>query len=191
MPLAEGQFARAYDQVKSQPIEKRRAAQISLIRPELRWAWRFPSRPWETVTALCRFTAHGAFMPSSGVKTTSDGTPRMVKVIGATVTRSGFASTGAQPDRSRAAVFSRGQSGPSLYVEFTPQSIPHPLGWNPSGAAGETYKGSHSNRRENSEEVFLFSIPCFLSSAYRSISLTCWAHSIAFHWDSEMNGSER
>jgi hypothetical protein len=40
----------------------------------------------ETVTALWRFTAYGDFMPSSSRKTTSDGTPRIVDVIGATVT---------------------------------------------------------------------------------------------------------
>jgi hypothetical protein len=38
------------------------------------------------VTALCRFTAQGAFMPSSSFKTTSDGTPRIADVMGATVT---------------------------------------------------------------------------------------------------------
>ena len=32
-------------------------------------------------------TAHGFFIPSSTPRTTSDGTPRMVEVIGATVTR--------------------------------------------------------------------------------------------------------
>src|SRR6266849_5039128 len=40
----------------------------------------------DTVTALCRFTAHVDFMPSSSFRTTSDGTPRMVEVTGATVT---------------------------------------------------------------------------------------------------------
>jgi hypothetical protein len=38
------------------------------------------------VTALCRFTAQGDFIPSSSVKTTSEGTPRIVEVTGATVT---------------------------------------------------------------------------------------------------------
>jgi hypothetical protein len=38
------------------------------------------------VTALCRLTAQGDFMPSSSFSTTSDGTPRMVEVTGATVT---------------------------------------------------------------------------------------------------------
>jgi hypothetical protein len=41
-----------FDQLKSQPSEKRRAAQISLIRTEPSWAWRFPNRSWETVIAL-------------------------------------------------------------------------------------------------------------------------------------------
>ena len=44
------------------------------------------SRLREMVTALCKFTAQGAFMPSSLLKTTSDGTPRIVDVMGATVT---------------------------------------------------------------------------------------------------------
>src|ERR1043165_6931266 len=35
---------------------------------------------------LCRFTAQVPFMPSSILKITSDGTPRTVDVIGATVT---------------------------------------------------------------------------------------------------------
>jgi hypothetical protein len=38
------------------------------------------------VTALCKFTAQPAFMPSSSFKATSEGTPRIVEVIGATVT---------------------------------------------------------------------------------------------------------
>jgi hypothetical protein len=36
--------------------------------------------------ALCRFTAQGAFIPSSSLSMTSEGTPRIVDVIGATVT---------------------------------------------------------------------------------------------------------
>jgi hypothetical protein len=70
----------------SQPKEKRRAAQISFIRGGLNCATRFPKRFWETVTALCRLTAQGALMPSSSFRSTSEGTPRMVEVIGATVT---------------------------------------------------------------------------------------------------------
>src|SRR5580658_7519760 len=38
------------------------------------------------VTALCRFTTHGAFIPSSTSRITSEGTSRTVEVIGATVT---------------------------------------------------------------------------------------------------------
>jgi len=71
---------------ESQPREKRRAAHTSFIRAELSWATRFPRRCCDTVTALCRFTAHGDFMPSSSFRTTSDGTPRIVEVTGATVT---------------------------------------------------------------------------------------------------------
>jgi hypothetical protein len=70
----------------SQPSEKRNAVQISPIRKELNRATRFPKRCWEMVIALCRFTAQGAFMPSSWLSTTSDGTPRIADVIGATVT---------------------------------------------------------------------------------------------------------
>ena len=43
-------------------------------------------RSCDTVTALCKFTAHGNFMPSSSFRTTSDGTPRIVATTGATVT---------------------------------------------------------------------------------------------------------
>ena len=59
------------------------------MRPGCNCATRFPSRSFDTVTALCRFTAQGPFMPSSLPRTTSDGTPRIVDVIGATVTRQG------------------------------------------------------------------------------------------------------
>jgi hypothetical protein len=38
------------------------------------------------VITLWRFTAHGAFIPSSPSRRTSDGTPRTVEVIGAIVT---------------------------------------------------------------------------------------------------------
>src|SRR5208337_1351964 len=71
---------------ESHPKEKRRAAHTSFMRAELSWATRFPRRCCDTVTALCRFTAHGDFMPSSSLRTTSDGTPRIVEVTGATVT---------------------------------------------------------------------------------------------------------
>ena len=70
----------------SQPTEKRSAAQISRIRRELNWASHLPSRCCDTVTALCRFTAHGAVMPTSSLRTTSDATPRIVEMIGATIT---------------------------------------------------------------------------------------------------------
>ena len=64
----------------SQPREKCRAVQISRMRKSLNRATRFPSRCCETVTALCRFTAHGPFIPSSSSSTTSDGTPRIVEL---------------------------------------------------------------------------------------------------------------
>ena len=72
--------------LESQPSEKRRAAQTWVIRDESSCATRFPNRCREIVTALCRFTAHTVFMPSSSPSTTSDGTPRTADVIGATVT---------------------------------------------------------------------------------------------------------
>src|SRR5579862_5252456 len=62
------------------------AAQISSNRPALSMATRRPNRALETVTRLCKFTAHERFIPSASVKSTSDGTPRMVLVMGATVT---------------------------------------------------------------------------------------------------------
>lgn len=73
-------------QSDSQPNEKRNAPQISFIRAALSWATRRPRRSREIVTVLWRFTAHGAFMPSSSFRITSDGTPRIADVIGATVT---------------------------------------------------------------------------------------------------------
>jgi hypothetical protein len=41
---------------------------------------------FDTVTTLCKLMAHEFFIPSASVKHTSDGTPRMVEVMGATVT---------------------------------------------------------------------------------------------------------
>jgi hypothetical protein len=81
-----GHLHALYRSLRSQPSEKRKAAQISAIRDTPSRATRFPKRCWEIVTALWRFTAQSAFIPSSGVSITSDGTPRIVDVIGATVT---------------------------------------------------------------------------------------------------------
>src|ERR1022692_2844455 len=69
-----------------QPSEKRKAAQTSCIRPALKLATRRPSRACSTVRALCRFTAQRPFIPSSMSRITSEGTPRTVDEIGATVT---------------------------------------------------------------------------------------------------------
>ncbi len=69
----------------SQPREKRNAAQISFIRTELSCVTRLPNHCCETVTAWWRFTAQEV-IPSSSVSTTSDGAPRIMDVIGATVT---------------------------------------------------------------------------------------------------------
>src|SRR5258708_955267 len=74
------------DLTPSQPMENRNAAQISRVRTLLSPATRFHKRCRETVTILCKFTAHGAFMPSDSSSVISDGTPRIVDVIGATVT---------------------------------------------------------------------------------------------------------
>ena len=71
---------------ESHPKQNRKAAHTSFIRAGLSWATRFPNRCWDTVTAWCRFTAQGVFMPSSWFNTISEGTPRMVEVTGATVT---------------------------------------------------------------------------------------------------------
>src|ERR1017187_6002656 len=68
------------------PSEKPRAAQTSCIRSALKPATRRPSRAWATVTALCKLTAQRPFIPSAISRITSEGTPRMVDVIGATVT---------------------------------------------------------------------------------------------------------
>ena len=64
--------------------EKRNALHISVIRFGARCATRLPKCGCDTVTALCRFTAQGALMPSSSSNLTSKGTPRTVDVIGAT-----------------------------------------------------------------------------------------------------------
>ena len=68
------------------PSENRKAAQTSCIRAALKLATRRPNRSCETVTALCRLTAHRPFIPSPTPRITSEGTSRMVEEIGATVT---------------------------------------------------------------------------------------------------------
>jgi hypothetical protein len=73
-------------QPASQPSENLSAAQISVILEDFSCAIRLPNRSCEMVIALCRFTAQSDFIPSSSLKTTSDGTPRIVDVTGATVT---------------------------------------------------------------------------------------------------------
>ena len=45
-----------------------------------------PSVAARRLTTLCRFAAHGVFIPSASSSTTSEGTPRIVEVIGAAVT---------------------------------------------------------------------------------------------------------
>jgi len=70
----------------SHPRAKAIARHTSCIRLSLRCATRRPTCPWATVTRLWRFTAHSCFIPSSVPSGTSDGTPRTVEVIGATVT---------------------------------------------------------------------------------------------------------
>ena len=47
---------------------------------------RRPKRSCATVTALCRLMAQSPFIPSSISRITSEGTPRIVEEIGATVT---------------------------------------------------------------------------------------------------------
>lgn len=71
---------------QSHPNENRSAAQTCCIRRLFKLATRLPRRTCEIVTALCRFTAHRPFIPSSTSSTTSEGTSRTVEVIGATVT---------------------------------------------------------------------------------------------------------
>ena len=70
----------------AQPRAKPSAAQISLKRSELSIATRRPRWALETVTTLWRLMAHVSFIPSFSVRRTSDGTPRIVEVMGATVT---------------------------------------------------------------------------------------------------------
>src|SRR5438874_12475771 len=80
----------SYDCLLSQPREKRNATQIGadFLHPRGTQLSHAPPQPLlrDRNRALCRLTAQGAFMPSSSFKTTSDGTPRIVEVIGATVT---------------------------------------------------------------------------------------------------------
>ena len=70
----------------SQPREKCKAAQISFMRSACSRPIRFPNRFRVTVIVLWKFTAQGSFIPSSSANTASDGSPRIVEVIGATVT---------------------------------------------------------------------------------------------------------
>jgi hypothetical protein len=45
-----------------------------------------PTPAWDTVTTLWRLTTQGAFNPSSTSRRTSEATPRIEDVMGATVT---------------------------------------------------------------------------------------------------------
>lgn len=56
------------------------------MREEVSCATRFPSHVWDTVIRLCKLMAQACFMPSSNPSKTSEGTPRIVEVMGATVT---------------------------------------------------------------------------------------------------------
>src|SRR5579863_5673582 len=69
-----------------QPRANPKAAQTSCSRSELSAATRRPRCALDTVTTLWRLMAQMPFIPSASVSTTSDGTPRMVDVMGATVT---------------------------------------------------------------------------------------------------------
>jgi len=71
----------------SQPRAKAMARHTSRSLLSLSCAIRRPRCAWATVTKLWRFTAQGCFIPSSVPSGTSDGTPRTVDAIGATVTR--------------------------------------------------------------------------------------------------------
>ena len=71
---------------QSHANESRSAAQTSLMRISFKFATRLPRRSCEIVTALCKFTAQGPFIPSSTPSATSEGTSRIVEVIGAIVT---------------------------------------------------------------------------------------------------------
>ena len=74
-----------------QPSAKPRALHTSLSRSALRTATRRPRCAFDTVATLCRLTAHGPFIPSTSVRRTSDGTSRIVEVMGATVTADKYA----------------------------------------------------------------------------------------------------
>ena len=74
-----------------QPRAKPRAPQSCFIRSGVSDATRRPKLDFDTVTTLCRFMAHGPFIPSASFKATSDGIPRMVEVMGATVTVNKYA----------------------------------------------------------------------------------------------------
>ena len=70
----------------TQPKANPRALQTSLRRSALRVAIQGPKLIFDTVMMLCKFTAHGYFNPSASLNWTSEGTPRILDVIGATVT---------------------------------------------------------------------------------------------------------
>jgi len=78
---------------------------------------------------LCKLTAQGALMPSSSLNTTSDGTPRIVDVIGATVT---VASQPMEPSRVSTTTGLLLSGGANSYIRTSPRAIrpatqfPHP-----------------------------------------------------------------
>lgn len=111
---------RLWNHPASQPTAKRSAAQTSVMRALRNWATRLPRRSCETVTRLCRFTAHGPFIPSLSSSVTSDGTPRIVDVIGATVTVDRYA-TAVSLVRTRTGLGLSGGANP--YMRMSPRTI--------------------------------------------------------------------
>lgn len=112
-------------------MEKRSAMQTSRSRASLNRATRFPKRSWETVTILCRFTAHGFFMPSVSSRTTSDGTPRIVEVIGATVMVDRYSTALSRVNTTTGLCLSGGanryrRTSPRAIFPATPPRLPTP-----------------------------------------------------------------
>jgi hypothetical protein len=96
---------------------------------------RFPTLCCDTVTALCKLTAHGDLMPSSSFRTTSDGTPRIVEVAGASAYSPPTPPPIPNPEaRRRLSNVANNPGGRALHwrafepAEMLPQSIPHQSG---------------------------------------------------------------
>src|SRR5450759_1173317 len=138
--VLKGGGAGGFGRSQEHPSENRRAEQTSCIRSSLKLATRRSNRALATVTALCRLTAQRPFIPSSISRISSEGTPRMVDVMGATVTVARWPMTVSRVRTRTGRCLSGGANrhrriSPLLTVPATPRHPPR-YGTLPRAAGG-------------------------------------------------------